>query len=347
MPAISMAGSSRAITISIFLSPALILSHTLTALFMCIILLIYWAGSLVYDYMYKDKNNTIGINFFILFATCMLGLWTFASGHIKSLASLIKWGFNVDYFSSVPKDISLEALSKISIIEQFSDNIGMFLFFSLSFIGCLYMVSRKYGNSQKFRFALIAITPLVIGFFSLIIGKFVIVQRWWYFSQILLVVPLSISLLVLFNNINNNLAKHLCLTGFTIILAFFLVTSSLSNIDDHTLSPNSSVTFSLTSSELQAVETGSCIWNSTIKTDSYYANTQKYYFNTEPFDTEMYTNNFLVLKGSSLVLVREYILNNPFTFKNSIKLLDYNLNKKLEELGFSNVYDNGPVKGYI
>ncbi len=61
-----------------------------------------------------------------------VGWWTFVSGHIKSLASLIRWGFNVDYFSSVPKDLSSEALSKISILEQFSDNIGMFfVFFSI------------------------------------------------------------------------------------------------------------------------------------------------------------------------------------------------------------------------
>ncbi len=61
----------------------------------------------------------------------------------------------------------------------------------------------------------------------------------------------------------------------------------------------------------------------------------------------MYEDDFSILKGSSLVLVREYIHNNPFTLKNSIKLLDYNLNMKLEKLGFSNIYDNGPVKGYI
>lgn len=105
--------------------------------------------------------------------------------------------------------------------------------------------------------------------------------------------------------------------------------------------------FSFTSSELQAMKTGSCIWDGTIKTDWYYAYTQKYYFNTEPFDTEMYDDNFSVLKGSSLILVREYILNNPFSFRNSIKLLDYDLNMKLEKSGFSSVYDNGLVEGYI
>jgi len=95
------------------------------------------------------------------------------------------------------------------------------------------------------------------------------------------------------------------------------------------------------------MKTGSCIWDGTIKTDWYYAYTQKYYFNTEPFDTEMYDDNFSVLKGSSLILVREYILNNPFSFRNSIKLLDYDLNMKLEKSGFSSVYDNGLVEGYI
>lgn len=336
-----------AASLSIFLSLVLVLSHTITSFFMCIILFVFWVGSLIYYYMYKEKNDFIGINFFILFATFMFGWWTFVSGHINSLASLIKWGFNADYFSTIPKDISLETLSKISILEQFFDNIGMFSFFSLSFMGCLYMVSRKYGNSLKFRIALIAITPLIIGFFSLIFGKFVIVQRWWYFSQVTLVIPLSVSLLVLFNIIKNNNVKHLCTAGFTIVLAFFLITNSLSNIDNHILSPKSSITFSFTSSELQAIKTGSYIWDGTIKTDWYYAYTQKYYFNTEPFDTEMYEDNFSVLKGSSLILVREYILKNPFSLRNSIKLLDYDLNMKLEKLRFSNVYDNGLVEGYI
>lgn len=335
-----------AISLSIFLSIVLILSHTITALFMSIVLIVFWIGSLIYKYIYLEKNRLVPFNFCVLFAVCMFGWWSFVSGHINSLVSLFRWGFNVDYFANTAKDISVETLSQISIFEQMSENIGMFLFFSLSFIGCLYMISRKYGDSIKFSVALVAITPLFIGFFSLIFDKFTIVQRWWYFSQIMLSIPLSITFVILFNRMRNGTIKYLAVTGFTIFLTFFLIISSIANIDNHTFSPHS-IKFSLTSSELKAVETNSNLWDGNIETDWYYAKSQKYSFKTEPFDKELYEDNLLALKGNSLVLIREYIIYNPFQLLNSIKLLDYDLNFKIEMLGFSNIYDNGLVESYV
>lgn len=333
-------------SISIFLSIVLILSHTITALFMSMSLFVFWTGSVMYGYIYLEKKHLVPINFCILFAVCMFGWWSFISGHLNSLVSLFKWGFNVDFFAKTATDISMETLSQISIFEQLFENIGMFLFFSLSFIGCLYMVSQKYGNSLKFSFTLVAITPLFIGFFSLIFDKFTIVQRWWYFSQIMLAIPLSIALILVFNMIMNNSVKYITITSFTILLTFLLITNSIANIDNHTFSPHS-IKFSLTSSELKAIETNSHIWNGNIKTDWYYAKSQKYYFNTESFDKELYEENLLVLKGNSLILIRDYIIHNPFQLCNSIKLLNYDLNRRIELLGFSNTYDNGHVEGYV
>ncbi len=337
---------TSAIFLALLISLVLILSHTITSLFVSITFFILWSGSYLSKYVYSIKKSWNGFNFSILFVVSMLAWWSFVSGHIRSLATLIKWGFEVDSFVNTPKDISLETLSYISIYEQLFDNSGMFLFFSLSFIGCLYMISRKYGDSLKFSFAIASITPLLIGFFSLIFDRYTIIHRWWYFSQLMLSIPLAVTLLLFITKIKTNI-RYFVMTTFIVIFTFVLIMNSVANYDNHMFSSHSSITFALTSSELQAVKTSSHIWDDIIKTDWYYADSQKYEYNIEAFDVEFYENNLSAIKGTSLLLIRNYINHKPFQLLSSIKILDYNLDAEVESLGFFNIYDNGLVNGYV
>ncbi len=85
-------------------------------------------------------------------------------------------------------------------------------------------------------------------------------------------------------------------------MSFFLIMSPFANSDNHIFSPNTSITHSFTASELQAVKTTSIIWGGTIKTDRYYANSQKFeYNNFEAFCNEIYQknpNNFFTQLGT-------------------------------------------------
>jgi len=83
-----------------------------------------------------------------------------------------------------------------------------------------------------------------------------------------------------------------------------------------------------------------------MKTDAYFAGRQKYqYPQVSPFCQQIYSEDYLSL-GDSVVVIREAIVRRPFRIFSSIYKLDYDLNEKLEELGFSRIYDSNSASGY-
>jgi|LFRM01.1.fsa_nt_gb hypothetical protein len=93
-----------------------------------------------------------------------------------SLARLIKWGFSIDALTRTPEEFQSYA-AVIPFGEQLLNNLGMFLFFALSFIGIFYMISWK-GSSSSFAMEWVGMAPFAIDFFSLSSGHTVIEHRW-------------------------------------------------------------------------------------------------------------------------------------------------------------------------
>lgn len=343
--------------LSIFFGISLILTHTIVAVFMAIVLFVYWISSFIYGVIYLKKGimgfkrsialSSVSITYCVLFSVMMFAWWSYVSGHIQKLATLIAWGFSADYFVNTPVDLISERILSIPVSEQLFNNFAMFAFFSISFIGCLYMISENYGNQLSFNFAIIGITPLVLGYFSMISNTSILEHRWWYFAQITLSIPIALALLLISNMLKKNYLKLAFLVIFLTIISFFMFMNPNSNIDNHIFSPNSSMTYALTSSELQAIESCSNIWDGRIKADAYYANTQKYRFNTKSFDEEIYSKKNELLLKNDLILIRSNILNEPSMAFQSLINSKLDITTRLDSLHFSNIYTVGTVRGYI
>ena len=175
---------------------SIILTHTITAMCMAILLFVSYGALIVYCACQNlGEYNNASLIRPVGFIVAMFAWWTFAaSSSIKSLAKLIEWGFSIDVFVKTPKELQgYEAA--IPLGEQLFNNLGMFLFFAFSFIGVFYMISRR-GSSSSFALAWVGMAPLVIGFFSLISEHSVIEHRWWYFAQILLSIPLAVAIYI-------------------------------------------------------------------------------------------------------------------------------------------------------
>jgi len=132
---------------------SIILTHTIVAMAMAIILL---SGLLIFKFhkkIYDVKvKNPIGLTITLFFIIFMFAWWLYASGHITKLADFIRMGFHEADLSRHTES-TLHYVPTIPMIERLFNQLGMFLFFSLSFIGLFYMISKKYGNEQKFTFA--------------------------------------------------------------------------------------------------------------------------------------------------------------------------------------------------
>jgi len=340
----------HATVLSIFFMGILILTHTVTAMCMAIILFVCWAVFTLYNILYSKTEIPISLTISLLFTVAMFGWWTYASGHITTLANLIKWGFSIDYFVHTPKEI-LKYAATVPIPEQIFNNVGMFLFFSLSFVGIFYMISKK-GNSFSFAAALGGFTLLALGFFSLITGHSIIEHRWWYFSQLLFSIPLAVAIMLIgMWKGKNSRSVSIFSFVFVVSLTFLMIMSLPANVDNHIFSPNTGVRYALTESEMQAVTTASEIWNGTLGADRYYSyyssNSLRWIgYNIAPIDECLYKKDFEKCRGM-LILIRSEIINKPFKLFQSVYRLDYDPRTLLEENGYSKLYGNGQVSGYF
>jgi hypothetical protein len=337
------------VSLIIVFSGALVLTHTITAACMAILFGTFWAGSRIYTSIFDKSKTPLPIVIPLLFLAGMLSWWTLASQPITILADLVKYRFSASYFLSslahaMPNEV-IRYSSTVPFFEQLFNNFGMYLFFAVSLVGCLYMVSKRFGNSSRFIVALGGATILVIGLFGQTTGLAIIAERWWYFSQILLAVPLAVAFYLFCGAAKSKVGKAVLLSTLAFSLSFLMIMSPTSNLDNPAFSPNTQVRFALTESELQAMKTVSDMWNKTIGTDGYYSEVRKLSYTVDAINTEIAYVNYTGCQDM-FVLIRKEIVDHPFLLSYVYKL-DYDPRELLSNQIFSRVYDCDSVSGFV
>jgi hypothetical protein len=353
------------ICLSALFMAVLILTHTIGALCLAMLLFLIWLGFEIYKRLRYQAATTARIFLvaFILFTGATLSYWTFVSGTIHTFVSLFQTGFSGEYFGILPPGETLppevygalqiaiaQYRNNVPFLEQLFNNLGLFLFFALSFIGCFAMLSKIMRNRYSFALVVGGLTILVINFFGIITYRGFLSDRWNYFSQILLAIPVGVAVFWL-GGLPAKKIANACLIGvMTFVLSLLMIMSPQANLDNRTFSPNTIVRFAFFESELQGVETVSRLWNGKIGSDGY---VECLGF-LPPLDNrikdigqELYTRDFNASKDA-FILVREEIVQHPFKLHSyGIYRLDYVPSQALREQGFSKVYDNGSVSGFI
>ncbi|MCM2465814.1 hypothetical protein [Methanoculleus oceani] len=343
---------ASAILCTMALAP-IILTHTITAICMAILLFVTWGALVFYRSFYGKAENYVPLSVPIIFTTAMLAWWTYASDCIGTLIDLIKSGFSIDFFVKTPEELRSYA-AVVPLGEQLFENLGMFLFFAVSFIGIFYMISRKRSNST-FAMAWVGMTPLAIGFFSLISGHTVIEHRWWYFAQILLSIPLAVAICLVGTW---KFKKPLYTYGFVfssiVVLSILLIMSTPANIDNHILSPTIGSTFAYTQSEIAASEFFAVNAVNGLSSDFYYC--------TNP-SSSIYIHAYSI-DPERLLTLDDSLVSGKFDHDGSIKILrskwrretlkrgevalyiHLGINAYISNSGFSKIYDSPAMTGY-
>jgi hypothetical protein len=140
-----------------------------------------------------------------------------------------------------------------------------------------------------------------------------------------------------------------CLIGIMVFALSFLMVIASSQ-DNRTFSPNTTVRYAFTQSELQAANTASNIYDGKIAGDDVYTLLE---YPPEPdgrivdISDQLYSRNFTDCQDI-LILIRKEIVVNPLTVLwLSPFRLGYDPRQALTEQGFSRVYDCGSVSGFI
>ena len=361
-----------------FLMAALILTHAIATLWLSILLFTFWLGFIAYNRFFKERLATLPLlAVTLLFAVAMLGWWTFGTAHMGTLVILTERGFEPSVGLTqapgtappevappevippevTPEEVAPPAWETLSgaPFELLFNSLGMFLFFATSFIGCFYMLSRRFGNPYAFLIAIAGVLILSIGYFPMLTGRSVIEHRWWYMAQILLSVPLAVAFSLLFGLFKKRYLK----AGLVIVLIFILTFLSIiglpSNQTNRTFSKNQIVRFGFTTSELEALHTVSANYEGAIGVDQWYAVatlTPGLFINKSEdrpkgIQSCLLTKDFSHCSGD-MVLIRDEIVNHPIGWgTGTIHKLNYDPRQVLTEEGFSKVYDCGSVSGFI
>ena len=340
----SYANRARVQYLAYFLLAAIILTHTITAACVAVVLFLTWGACWLYDILRWDtarKVYPVTLSMASVFLVAVFGWWYFVSGHIAVLLDLVRQGFTRDYFVSNPAVVDAYP-GLVPVAEQIFNNIGMFLFFTLSLIGILYMVAR--GERNGFALAVVGFILLALGFFPLITGLSFIEHRWWYFAQILLCIPLAVSLLLLgrLPGARTKAGTFVFSAGVG-LLVFAMILSPAANNDTHIFSGNSAVRTGFTASEMRALDTVDTMRSGPVRADRYVQVVD--YVGLDPGfilpGDDMLIEGAYRSYGVDAVLVRGYILDHPFFCYDGMFRLAHDPEQTLAGEGYDRVYVSG------
>jgi hypothetical protein len=327
---------------------AVILTHSVTAVCLAILLFVLWGVAAGYRRL-TGSSGRLHIPWFVplVFLGGMLSWWYLATGLYWILWDLIGEGFRSTAFDKSPEAIKA-LLTSIPIGEQVFNYLGYFIFFSLAIVGLLAFFRSR--ERTRVGYSLAGITPLAIGFSALVSGFAVLYERWWYFSEILLALPLGVAMVGMYIALSARPGRYLAWPAIgllAVMLTFVLIMNPAAEIDNHLFSPNTQATFALTASEMEGTLRLVNGTDRLVRSDGFLAhsfgNIGQY---IEPFDSEIFERNVSRLR-SDLVIVRGRILDEPFKIYSTLFRPNYSIARELESTGFSRVYQNGGTEGFV
>lgn len=352
------------ICLSALLMIVLILTHSIGALSLAMLLFLIWLGFEIYKKMrYQEAaSGKIFLFTWALFTAAMLAWWMFATPYGAGLLSLIRTGFAASDLSGPPPGIVpppsevmpslMTAISQyrnsLPFTEQLFNQSSVFLFFALAFIGSLAMLSRALINRHGFALVIGGLVILAITFSGLIFQLSFLNIRWSYFSQVLLAIPIGIAFLWLGGLFKRKIGSACLVGGMAFLISFAMIMSPSVNMDNQLLSPNTVSRHAATESELQAASTVSNLWDGKVGADGYFYGTFECHLGTQfvSLDEAFYSGNFSDCQDM-LVTVRKQVAEDvfrphgcPFRLSNDPRLT-------LAKQGFSCIYNCVSVSAFV
>lgn len=339
---------SNEFLILIFLvSAAIILTHPLSSLILFFLLITTYMSAKIQARIYtvgENKNESrseiISIKSLLSLLTVMLGYWIYATRlfetHIsKSIANL----FQMDIF--IAKSVYKSFLAELLDIS------GLIVLSTISLIGYLYILNRDTEYKESF---IICTSAWLCSIFVFIGNIFNInaffMDRWVPFIGVILSLPASLGLKLLCCKIDNQPLSAIVVVLITAIVLISTLSYSGLHPDGSFNDINShNVRKGLFYSELRAVETMSEKYGGTIGTDVYL--TRPFILKNIKSITITYNliNRCYVDIPANMIIIRRYIVDNPFYHADSnfrgVSKLEHNVIADLDAIKFNKVYDCG------
>jgi len=340
----------------------IILTHSLMALIMAFCLFVIWAGfyfcSAFNSKQIKKITLTIPVGF-----TIILLVWWYYVSTIQATAITRAFGgilgLDIDFPSVLPNIAS--GISN-SIGETIFSNLGLYLFFTISAIGLLYMISRK-GNCLTFTAAGVIFVPVFFYTCVIFLGSYFLagqsnlLSRWVYVSQIVISIPLAFSLYSLATyKIKNVNYLSIFLSGIIIFLSILLIVSPNGGSPDiNIFSPSDHYWPYYTDSEMIASDYFASKTVGAITTDREYgvepgSSVFLNHFNIDVYRLQMIDfplNSGKFEHDRSIKIIRTRLVSEFQRQKILSSSIKPNIDIYLSNNGFDKIYNSQLVLGYL
>ncbi len=291
----------------------------------------------------------------VLFSmVAMFAWWAYVSGHIAELAALLRVGFSRDYF------LGQGPIEQIFVpaFEEIFNLISMFIFFAIGLIGVLYSISKR-GSRNAAIVGSIGVVLLLIGLVSLITGRGLVEQRWWYYALVVLTIPLGAALFIIWSLATRRARGRWSVTAlfaiFTGLLTMVSILSPVANIDNPVLSPHTSIPIAYTEGEITGASFFSTNANDTIGSDYAFSISASsspflnyyHYHGKGIISLDSAIKQQAFTSNGTVLIIRTNILEGPFNMERGPYMMTYDLERLLLSSDLSKIYTDGAVSGYI
>ena len=326
----------------------LIITHSVSSFVELFILLLVFAGSLIYGWVSKNRQSITPGNLLVFYTVALLGYWLYISNFFPSFLRMI-WGIGPDFSAAIVYSPSLVTVVKPVWSEI--NRLGNWLFYGFSALGLLSVLNPRNINVTRFNLVFCGILLISLVYVVFIVLDIeVMIGRWFVFMDILLAVPAAIGLIFLAKSLFVSWAKLGVLALSAFLLMFLMITNTTASFDSPIYPEYLKDRSALTVSELNAAETISSISTDNIVMDTAYSFSlaDKPGVRVVGLSSQDVQDRFENIRG--LLVLREYAMTNVFIALNKEGIykaqITFDPYRELAGKGFNRVYDNGPVSAY-
>lgn len=336
---------SKGCMIIVFAS--LMIMHTISSFALITLLFVWVVTKMLWGDLITTGTHQINDRF-VLYALpaligAMLVIWYFA-GALDQIAQFFTIDFDLESTYTAPLKIH-EYASSIPTINLIFNNLGRVAFFSLALAGTLLVFGERETNIERVGLAFSGVTLVLIGYLSFLFSKQLIPGRWWFFGQLILVLPLAYFITKM--SAKGPIRRCVIISAIAFLI-FFLMVSPDARIDDNETFVDGPARLALTTSEAVGAEFIKSTNLGQVNTDSLFSMALRLDYKVNAIDNSrlFYDNEFYRFKGT-FVIREDLAEGKPFFAYDATYALDYNPLMSSNWIEQSKMYDNNGINLWV
>jgi hypothetical protein len=354
------------VSLSILFIIVLIITHAVSSFIFVITMFALFLGIVIYNKWYKTNSKIYYTGLLLISAIALLQHWFIAMyskggkpffDQIISTLHYYVTGY-ADFLNRPEATIEI-ASTLPPFIERFADTMGLAIYIFFAVIGSLMVFSFRYRDQIKLSFIFILFVLFGITFVFPLFGiRNIIPSRWFAFEYFFVSMFAAFAIVHVSRVIDMIKLKKIFLFLIFFMMAFFMSTSTISNLDSPLWLKDSTISTTYTVSEIRGSETMIQYSDNLFSDARFGPSVIGIYLSdvesTDSIDCATPNKEQILNQKNNIFLWRNYMVDRPIRTFNQIQnydrviiepvILGMETFNKLEKA--NRIYDNSEIIGY-